>query len=69
MRLDEIIEALPSVGLKVWRMDQGEDNSWHVVLEEREAQPYIVMSSGDGPTALEAMVAACKKAGVDVSDD
>lgn len=64
---DEILAALPELGLLVWRLDQGSDWKWHVVLEDTTKHP-LEMYSGDGDTAAAALIEALGKAGITVED-
>lgn len=72
MRLDEILEALPEVGLQVWMICDNGKEGWYVVLHGRGSVPKDNDPNtgyGNGETALEAMVAACVACGVDVRDE
>lgn len=64
MKLDELLDALPQVGLRLWLMCDNTTEGWYCVLNEeasRSTQFY-----GNGATAVEAIVAALKLAGVDM---
>lgn len=67
MRLDEILEALPDVGLRLWMLDQV-GAGWHAAVYDPQ-HPNSSRCEADGETAIAAMVEACRKAGVDVADD
>lgn len=64
---DEILAALPELGLLVWRLDQGSDWKWHAVLEDTTADP-LAYPCGDGDTAAAALIEALGKAGIRVED-
>lgn len=75
MRLDEILEALPEVGLRLWMLDQCEELQgdkyvpvWHAAVYVPE-QGLRGRQEAHGATPCEAMCAALKLAGVDVSSD
>lgn len=68
--LDELIALLPEAGLRVWRCDQdSRDESWHVILEARDAQPPLPFYEGNGATLPAALIEALGKAGFNVVDD
>lgn len=66
MRLDEILEALPEVGLRLWMLDQT-GGGWHAAVYDA-AHP-LTQHEAEGTTPLEAMAGACRAAGVDVTDE
>jgi hypothetical protein len=49
----------------VWRLDQGNDESWSTVLEDTQADP-LAHYRGNGATALEALLGALGRAGIKV---
>lgn len=64
MILDELLAALPEVGLQIWLMCDNDTEGWYCVLNEkahRSNQFY-----GNGATAVEAITAALKLAGVEM---
>lgn len=72
--LDEILGALPGVGLQLWMLcdntpaEKPEEN-WYVVLHDigkAPVEPYC--HDGNGETALACLTAALTAAGVDVED-
>lgn len=74
MRLDEILEALPGVGLRLWMLDQtsggttGGGDDWHAVVYD-PLHPIDSRCEATGETPLTAMVEALRLAGVDVSQE
>lgn len=70
MRTDEILAALPDVGLQLWMLaDNGPAEGWYCVLHKRGSVPDNDKAPGRGPGPLEALVAACAAWGVNVEDD
>lgn len=71
MRVDEILEALPEVGLQLWMLCDNGPDGWYCVLHDRGATPDWdkVDGTGRGPSPLDALVEACGRFGVDVKDD
>jgi hypothetical protein len=67
MRLDEILEALPSVGLRLWMLDQPDADHWSMALYD-PSHP-LERFCGTGTSPLAAAVAACDEAGVSVRDE
>jgi hypothetical protein len=63
--VDEILTALAGIGFLVWRLDQGNDESWSTVLEDTQADP-LAHYRGNGATALEALLVALGRAGIKV---
>jgi hypothetical protein len=64
VKLDELLDALPQVGLRLWLMCDNVTEGWYCVLNEeahRSTQFY-----GNGATAVEAIVAALQLAGVEL---
>jgi hypothetical protein len=66
MRLDEILEALPDVGLSLWMLDQVGDK-WHAAVYDPKS-PLASRQEAEAGTPMDAMIGALKLAGVDVSD-
>lgn len=66
MRLDEIIDALPDVGLRLCNLFQMESGGWRANV--RDAGTLTGHQYGDGATALGAMVACLRAAGVDAEE-
>lgn len=63
---DEILAALPEVGLRLWILaDNGVD--WYAVVNV-PAHPTQQWHA-NAPTAVDALIGALKSAGVDVSDE
>lgn len=72
MRVDEILEALPEVGLQLWMLCDNGKEGWYCVLHGRGSVPKDNDPNtgyGNGETALAALVEACGRCGVDVTDD
>lgn len=69
MRVDEILEALPSVDLQLWMLADNGAEGWYCVLHPRGGVPDNNREAGRGPTPLDAMVAACAVWGINVTDD
>lgn len=60
--VDELLEALPQVGLQLWMLDQADANWWHAALCE-SASPTARFEA-DAATPGAALAAALAKAGV-----
>lgn len=67
MRVDEILDALPGVGLRLSNLFQLDNGLWRA--NTRDTLPPQRHEFGDGDTALEALVACLAKVGIDVSED
>lgn len=65
--VDELLAALPDVGLRLWMLDQCDANWWHASLCE-SASPTARFEA-DAATPGDALAAALAKAGVNISDD
>lgn len=74
MRLDEILEALPDVGLRLWMLDQtaggvaGGGDGWHAAVYD-PLHPAGSHCEANAVTPLAAMVEALRLAGVNVGDE
>lgn len=68
MRLDEILDALPDVGLELWMLTQTAPHAWSAQVHD-PLHPITTREEGLGTTPLAAMIAACTAAGVDVTDE
>lgn len=63
--VDEILTALPQVGLRLWILaDNGDDGGWYAVVcdADRPSQQW----HGNGATAVDALARALQDAGVQV---
>lgn len=73
MRVDEILAALPDVGLGLNCLQEksgGADESrWYACIREAKGGPDASLWDGWGPDPLYAMVMACTRAGVNVTDE
>lgn len=65
--LDELVRALPDVGLKLWRFDQGDDGTYHVVLEDAQGD-ILAHPFGDDKDPVIAFTRALKLAGIQIDD-
>lgn len=65
---DEILGALAEVGLRLWMLDQIDDGRWHAAVYN-PLDPLKSRVEGEGDTPADALTAALKEAGVDVSDE
>lgn len=71
MRVDEILDALPGVGLRLSLMQEkagAPEARWYACVAEEKFGPDSIRWDGWGPTPLEALTMALRRAGVDVSD-
>jgi len=66
MRLDELLDALPDVGLKLCNLFQTTERWQANVCAADDLTGY---EFGIGDTPLDALVACLRKAGVNVTDD
>lgn len=66
--VDELLEALPEVGLQLWMLDQCDANVWHAAVCDPKA-PGKDRWDGVGGTPCHALQAALLSAGVNISDD
>lgn len=66
IRTDELLEALPEVGLKLWMLDQTGEG-WHAAVYD-PLYPLSTRHDGEGATPAEALTNALKAAGVNVED-
>jgi hypothetical protein len=66
IRTDELLEALPEVGLKLWMLDQTGEG-WHAAVYD-PLNPLTSRQEGEGATPAEALTNALKAAGVNVED-
>lgn len=64
MTLDELIGCLPDVGLRLWLMCDNSTDGWYCVVNE--AVNPSNQFYGNGETAIEAICAALKLAGVEL---
>lgn len=69
MRTDEILAALPDIGLQLWMLADNGAEGWYCVLHPRGSVPDNDKEPGRGAAPLEALVAACAAWGVNVEDD
>lgn len=60
--VDELLAALPDVGLHLWMLDQADANWWHASLCEYDSP--TTRFEADAATPGDAMTAALAKAGV-----
>lgn len=60
--VDELLAALPDVGLRLWMLDQADVNWWHASLCE-SASPTTRFEA-DAATPGDALAGALAKAGV-----
>lgn len=65
--VDEILEALPEVGLSMSYMGQHTCGTWGVYLCETTSRRSTFWGEGDSPAA--ALIEALKMAGIDATDD
>lgn len=65
---DEILAALPEVGLRLWMLDQIDDGRWHAAVYD-PLTPLRSRKEAEGDSPAAALVAALKLAGVDVTDE
>lgn len=65
--VDELLTALPAVGLHLNNLFQCEDGSWQANM--RDASGGDFYDFGKGATPAAALIACLQKAGVEVSDD
>lgn len=65
MRLDELIDALPDVGLRLNNLFQLDDGRWQANVRESDTcAPF-----GRGATPVEALTAAIGVLGIKIEDD
>lgn len=64
--LDELLELLPTVGLKVWMIDQT-DEGWHAALYD-PLHPMDSRVEAEGGTAAQAVTKALSVAGVAIDE-
>jgi hypothetical protein len=72
MRLDEILDLLPSVDLRVMLIQEKPGDPaarWYVVVAEAAFGPDASMWAGWGANPLEAMCMALRLAGVNVTSE
>lgn len=67
MRLDELLEARPGVGLELWMLDQ-EGPQWHAAVHD-PAHPATTRQDGQGSSPIQALCNALELADVDVTDE
>ncbi len=67
MRVDEIIRALPDVGLRLTNLFEMEGGVWRANMRDRDTMTGLEF--GDGATPVEALCSCLLKAGVDVRDE
>lgn len=72
LTVDELLEALPEVGLRLWMLDQsvggitGGGDGWHASLYD-PAHP-LTRFEADGATPVAALAESLRLAGVNVED-
>lgn len=70
MRLDEILAAMPDVGLALnCLQEKVNSGDWYACIRETGGEPPATLFDGWGDSALDAMVMAVRRAGIDVTDD
>lgn len=72
MRLDEILDVLPSVGLRLELLSErpgSAEGRWTCTIAEEAFGPSSVRYYGLAATPMAAAIAACCAAGVDVTDE
>jgi hypothetical protein len=65
---DEILAALPEVGLRLWMLDEIDDGRWHAAVYN-PLDPLKSRCEGEGDAPAAALIAALKVAGIDAEDD
>lgn len=66
MVVDELLAALPNVGLQLWLLGDSGSDGWYCVLNEI-GRP-VMQHSGNGATAAEALSSALSDAGVNLEE-
>lgn len=66
IKLHDLVEALPDVGLSIGHLGEHRCGTWHVILAgDKPTDEY----RADGPTAQAAIINALRAAGVNIEDD
>lgn len=65
--VDELLDLLPTVGLRLWMLDQADEYAWHAAVCNPKA-PGTDRWDGMGATPSLAMQAALLSAGVEISE-
>lgn len=71
MRVDEILDALPGVGLRLGLLQEKAGDTlarWYALVAEEAFGPDSIRWDGWGATPLDALTMALRRAGVDVTD-
>lgn len=71
MRVDEILDALPGVELRLVLLQEKAGDPaarWYALVAEAAFGPDSIQWDGWGPAPLDALTMALRRAGVDVTD-